>query len=95
MRRGSFSLSTLTSLALAFTIVGCAAEPEPDPTQDVSGNQPICVEAVARVTALCKGAQAPSFESTCSGKEHCRAGCVYDHPCDASAQSACVAKKGC
>lgn len=86
-------LMMVTSLGLA--AVGCAAEPEPDPTQDVSGNQPICVEAQARVSALCKGAQAPSFESTCSGRDHCRAGCVYDHPCDASAQTKCAADRGC
>lgn len=97
MRRSLFSVVLVTfPLALAsLASMGCAAEEEPEPTQDVSGNQPICVEAIARVTAVCKGAAPPSFESACSGKDHCRAGCIYDHPCDASAQASCVQSKGC
>ncbi|MBS2019596.1 MAG: hypothetical protein JST00_42435 [Deltaproteobacteria bacterium] len=86
---------SLSILALALGLVACAAEPEPEPTQEVSGNQPICVEAIARVSALCKGVKPPSFETACAGKDHCRAGCIYDHPCDAAAQSACIDAKGC
>lgn len=94
MRRSLFFV-ILVSFPLGLASMGCAAEEEPEATQDVSGNQPICVEAIARVTAVCKGATPPSFESACSGRDQCRAGCIYDHPCDASAQASCVQAKGC
>jgi hypothetical protein len=77
-------------LALFLAVTGCGDENEDaDPQTEVSGNQPICEEARARVSAQCRGKAVPTFESACASHDKCRAGCVYDNPCDASAQSAC------
>jgi hypothetical protein len=85
----------LSSMFLAVLLAGCAADPQEDDgtSTDTSGNQPICLEARARVAAQCKGAPLPSFEKACVAQDRCRAGCVYDHPCSTSDQDECVAEK--
>lgn len=82
------------ALLLLLAGTGCGEEEaSDDPSTDVSGNQPICAEAKARVSAQCKGVAAPSFEAACEARDQCRAGCVYDHPCHAAAQDACIAER--
>jgi len=93
MRPASFAFASLVLVA-AVCLGGCGdAEADADPTTDVSGNQPICMEARARVSAQCKGASLPSFADACEGRDQCRAGCVYDHPCDGKAQEKCFADR--
>lgn len=93
MRPASFAVVTFLVLAGVCLGIGGCAEPDDDedPRTDVSGNQPICMEARARVAAQCKGAVLPSFADACDGRDRCRAGCIYDHPCDGTAQEKCVA----
>ncbi|MBX3189606.1 MAG: hypothetical protein KF819_21450 [Labilithrix sp.] len=85
----------LLCLLLLGAVAGCAADPpaaEGDATE-VSGNQPVCLEARARVAAHCKDAELPSFEDDCAEVDRCRAGCIYDHPCSATKQAECIAAK--
>lgn len=81
----------LVLVACALTTAACSSEENEgaDPETDVSGNQPICEEARARVSAQCRGKAVPTFESACASHDKCRAGCIYDNPCDASAQASC------
>ncbi len=91
MRRGSALLLCCGMIALG--AVACSDQNKGDP--NATGNQPICVEARGRVSAICKGATLPSFDSTCAEKDHCRAGCIYDNPCDGGAQTKCMTERGC
>lgn len=85
----------IASALFAAIVAGCAADPveAEGPQTETSGNQPICLEARARVSAQCKGAPLPSFDDACADEDRCRAGCIYDHPCKASEQEKCFAEK--